>query len=150
VKKTNENGISLTVNSEETGLDRAEIRKLNALVRKTNIEHPKPEDMQALRDLLSGTANLWRVMGDLANQSTLSMGWKTQFAIVEKWQRESIAGRIRTAARYLSHLATNHMKKLRVCAKMIVATRTTCPAILRPRGCSKLNTVLVTLKTVST
>jgi hypothetical protein len=67
VKKANENAIQVSLSEGKTGLGRSEIRKYNALVQKTNVEHPKPEDVQALRKMLTETPSLWREMGDLAN-----------------------------------------------------------------------------------
>jgi len=85
----------------------------------------------------------------LADYNTLSMGSETQFAVTKNANMNTAQRQTHCGQRHLSQLATCYMKKLKVCARMIVATRTTCPAKLRPRGRSKLNTVLATLKTVS-
>jgi len=69
VKKANENAIQVSLSEGKTGLNRTEIRKFDALVRKTNVEHPKPEDVQALRKTLTEMPSLWRAAGDLANLS---------------------------------------------------------------------------------
>ena len=78
MKKANQNAIEVSLSEGKTGLDRTEIRKFNALVHKTNVEHPKPKDVQALRKMLMETPNLWRAMGDLAK---LSM----QVALAGSW-----------------------------------------------------------------
>jgi len=69
VKKANENAIQVSLSEGKIGLDKTEIRKFDALVRKTNVEHPKRKDVQALRKMLTETPSLWREMGDLANLS---------------------------------------------------------------------------------
>ena len=78
MKKANENAIQVSLSEGKTGLNRTEIRKFDALVRKTNVEHPKPEDVQALRKTLTEMPSLWRAAGDLANLSikmALEGGW---------------------------------------------------------------------------
>lgn len=70
--------IELTVNEKETGATRDQLDKLIALIRKTEIEKPKREDVSALRRLLETTPDLWRVLGDLARVSMhtrVSDGW---------------------------------------------------------------------------
>ena len=78
MKKTNQNAIEVSHSEGKTSLGKTEIRKFRALMRKTNIEHPKPKDMETLRKMLTETPNLWRGMGDLAK---LSM----QVALAGSW-----------------------------------------------------------------
>jgi hypothetical protein len=73
VKKANENAIQVSLSEGKTGLDKTEIRKYNALVRKINVEHPKPKDIQAVRKMLTETPNLWREVGDLAKLSMVAV-----------------------------------------------------------------------------
>ena len=73
MKKANENAIAVSLGEGKTGLDKTEIRKYNALVRKINVEHPKPKDIQAVRKMLTETPNLWREVGDLAKLSMVAV-----------------------------------------------------------------------------
>jgi len=78
VTKAKKNAIEVSRSEGNAVLDRTEIRKFNALAQKTNVEHPKPKDVQALRKMLTETPKLWRAMGDLAK---LSM----QVALAGSW-----------------------------------------------------------------
>ena len=73
MKKANENAIQVSLSEGKIGLDKTEIRKYNALARKINVEHPKPEDVQAVRKMLTETPNLWREVGDLAKLSMMAV-----------------------------------------------------------------------------
>ena len=55
MKKVNENAIEVSRSEGKVVLDRTEIRKFNALVQKTNVEHPKPKDVQAARQKAHAT-----------------------------------------------------------------------------------------------
>ena len=83
MKKVNRKELILASSDAKSPLNKAEIRKFKALVHKTNVEHPKPKDMQALRKMLTETPNLWRAMGDLAKLSL-------KVALAGKWLNPSI------------------------------------------------------------
>ena len=69
MKKTDKKALEVSHSEGKTGLDKTEMLKFNALVHKTNVEHPKPEDVQALRKTLTEMPSLWRAAGDLAKLS---------------------------------------------------------------------------------
>jgi hypothetical protein len=69
VKKANDGAMQIPINEKYLITKQAELKKFGALLRKTQVEEPRLEDVRALRRMLEGTPRLWRAIGDLAHIS---------------------------------------------------------------------------------
>ena len=82
-------GEQIEVNA--VGMDRYE--KLNALVKNTHKENPKPEDLAELRQFFDGDPELWRASGNMARR-TLDHLLRTYYS-QSAYIRECVSRRVK-------------------------------------------------------